>query len=114
MLVFDASGRDSLAVGVSGKESGRVQNDGELLLYCSFDLHRPSKRQQNDRRHSHAFGARTGFRSRLYVKDSRLNLPGYIDIQVTPQSLNIYAQICGTSNRNESLQKRSELLRTLT
>ena len=37
-----------------------------------------------------------------------------LDIRAVPESLNIYAQICETSNRNERRQKRPELLRTLT
>ena len=55
MLVFDAGGRDSLAGGVSGKESGKVCKRIVNAFILPFGF-RPSKRQQNDICLSHAFG----------------------------------------------------------
>jgi hypothetical protein len=59
MLVFDASGRDGLAVGVSGKESGRVCKTIVNAFILPFGF-RPSKRQQNVICLSRAFGCTWG------------------------------------------------------
>jgi len=108
MIVFDASRRDGLAVEVSGKESGRVCKTIVNAFILPFGF-RPSKRQQNDIFLSHAFG--------IWAKNylSLAPMPKRVasiclDIRAAPQSLNIYAQICETSNRTEA---SSETVRTV-
>ena len=113
MLVFDASGRDGLAVGVSGKESGKVCKRIVNAFILPFGF-RPSKRQQNDNCLSHAFGCTWGKNYPSQAPMSKGFASICLDIRAAPESLNIYAQICETSNRNEGRQKQSELLRTLT
>ena len=110
MLVFDASGRDSLAVGVSGKESGKVCKRIVNAFILPFGF-RPSKRQQNDICLSHAFGCTWGKNCLSLAPMSKRVASICLNIQAAPESVNPYVQICETSNRNERSQKRSELLR---